>query len=84
MELYTMVAEGYRLTVDVDQIETGDYGWRIYLAMSKETGRGTQVASGPPCLSAAEAAAAGMRALERYKVEQRVTVLMPATPAVVC
>lgn len=76
MELYMTVGEGYRLTLDVDPSASG-YGWYIYLALSKEQGKGTLVASDETCDSASEAAAAGMRALERYKLEHPISVVTP-------
>jgi hypothetical protein len=77
MELYMTMGEGYRLTLDVDVSTSGDYGWYIYLALSREQGKGTLVASESTCDSASEAAAAGMRALERYKSEQQISVMTP-------
>jgi hypothetical protein len=82
MELYMTIGEGYRLTLDVDESASGDYGWYIYLALSKEQGKGTLVASDSSCESASEAAAAGMRALERYKLEQPISVMTPRSIAV--
>jgi hypothetical protein len=76
------MGEGYRLTLDVEESTSGDYGWYIYLALSKEQGKGTLVASDNLCESASEAAAAGMRALERYKLEQPLSVLTPHSVAV--
>ena len=58
MELYMAVAEGYRLTLDVDQSAWGDYDWSIYLALSQESGKGALVASESAYSSAADAAAA--------------------------
>ncbi|WP_157664810.1 hypothetical protein [Bordetella genomosp. 9] len=81
MELYMTMGEGYRLTLDVEQSISGDYGWYIYLALSKEQGKGTLVASDTVCESASEAAAAGMRALERYKLEQPISVITPRSTA---
>lgn len=83
MELYMTVGEGYRLTLDVDESASG-YGWYIYLALSKEQGKGTLVVSDDACESASEAAAAGMRALERYKLEQPISVVTPSPSAVAC
>ncbi|WP_143277460.1 hypothetical protein [Bordetella genomosp. 9] len=81
MELYMTIGEGYRLTLDVDESASG-YGWYIYLALSKEQGKGTLVISDESCESASEAAAAGMQALERYKTEQRISVVTPSAVAV--
>ncbi|ARP83105.1 hypothetical protein CAL12_21320 [Bordetella genomosp. 8] len=81
MELYMTIGEGYRLTLDVDESASG-YGWYIYLALSKEQGKGTLVISDEACESASEAAAAGMQALERYKTEQRISVVTPPAVAV--
>lgn len=81
MELYMTMGEGYRLTLDVDESASGDYGWLIYLALSKERGKGTVVASDGCCESASEAAAAGMRALERFRLEQPISVLTPRAAA---
>ncbi|OZI19895.1 hypothetical protein CAL26_20255 [Bordetella genomosp. 9] len=75
------IGEGYRLTLDVDESASG-YGWYIYLALSKEQGKGTLVISDESCESASEAAAAGMQALERYKTEQRISVVTPSAVAV--
>jgi len=74
------VAEGYRLALDVERTENGEYVWLIYLAMSRETGKGTLVDSGTHFMAASAAAAAGMRALERYSDEQRITVMRPTPP----
>ncbi len=74
------VADGYRLTLDVDRSETGDHVWLIYIAMSRENGKGTVVDRGTHYASASAAAAAGMRALERFSDEQRITVMRPARP----
>jgi hypothetical protein len=79
MELYMTVAEGYRLTLDVDESSNGDFGWFIFVAMSKEKGKGTLIASDARCESASEAGAAGMRALERFKREQAISVFTPNT-----
>ncbi|AOB32306.1 hypothetical protein AKI39_18650 [Bordetella sp. H567] len=81
MELYMTMGEGYRLTLDVDETASG-FGWSIYLALSKEQGKGTLVASDDACESASEAAAAGMRALERYKLEHPISVVTPPVVAV--
>jgi len=81
MELYMTIGEGYRLALDVDESASG-YGWYIYLALSKEQGKGTLVISDEACESASEAAAAGMQALERYKTEQRISVVTPSAVAV--
>lgn len=78
MELYMTVADGYRLTLDVDECVNGDFGWSIYVAMSRESGKGTLIASDSACDSASAAGAAGMRALERYKREQAIEVFRPA------
>ncbi|OWT72922.1 MULTISPECIES: hypothetical protein [unclassified Achromobacter] len=75
------VADGYRLALDVERAENGEYVWLIYIAMSRETGKGTLVDRGTHYMAASAAAAAGMRALERYTDEQRITVMRP-TPSV--
>jgi hypothetical protein len=83
MELYMTVAEGYRLTLDVNESANGDFGWFVYVAMSKEKGKGTLIASDLRCNSASEAGGAGMRALERFKREQAIAVFTPNT-AIAC
>ncbi len=65
MELYMTMGEDIASTLDVDESASG-YGWYIYLALSKEQGKGTLMVGDDACESASEAAAAGMRALERY------------------
>jgi len=81
MELYVAVADGYRLALDIERIDNGEYAWSIYIAMSRETGKGTLVDRGAHYTAASAAAAAGMRALERITDEQRITVLRPAPVA---
>ncbi|WP_233238349.1 hypothetical protein [Bordetella sp. LUAb4] len=80
MELYMAVADGYRLALDVERADNGEYVWLIYIAMSRETGKGTLVDRGTHYMAASAAAAAGMRALERYSDEQRITVMRPMLP----
>lgn len=74
------VADGYRLALDVERAENDQYEWLIYIAMSREAGKGTLVDRGSHYVAASAAAAAGMRALERYTDENRITVLRPARP----
>lgn len=80
MELYVAVADGYRLALDVERTENGEYVWLIYIAMTREVGKGTLVDRGTHYPAASAAAAAGMRALERFADEQRITVMRPTPP----
>jgi hypothetical protein len=70
MQVYMVVAEGYRLMLDISSRDDGHFGWSLHLALSTEAGSGTPVADQGAFTSAVDAEMAGMRALEAYRIEQ--------------